>query len=505
MSCLAQTCTRSRLILQIASRKGGACRNAVKGLGRCNWSRSLSSEPSGLSELPPASGSPQSALPYLQDHEATLYVHWPYCERRCSYCNFNKYVSRSVDHARMRKCLVRELESLLLASGVTTISSVFVGGGTPSLAEPQTLAAVLEAASRLALVPAGAEVSMEANPCSAATQRLVDFRAAGVNRISLGLQALSDADLKTLGRDHTAEEGVQALATASAVFPGHVSADLMFGRPGQHPDSWEQELRALLGSASTLGHVSLYQLTLERGTELFARAARGEPLALPDADACAEMYNTAREILSQAGLHQYEVSNFAREGAASVHNQSYWLGKPYIGVGPGAHGRFVARGEGAAEREARVQTLEPEYWMREVERHGHGTRRRKPLSPPEVLEEVLVMGLRMNRGITHERWARFSGDVGLHEALASPEVQRFQDEGLLMLDESYFNERSVGGGYARYDCGPPPPFSRLIFTEIAIDVLTIKLLWVVLSWRPMGLGFPQRGWIAQLYAPLLIR
>ncbi|XP_078728731.1 radical S-adenosyl methionine domain-containing protein 1, mitochondrial isoform X2 [Lampetra fluviatilis] len=382
MPCLAQTCTRSRPISQIASRKGAAFRNSVRGLWR--WSRSVSCEPPGLSELPPASGSPQSASPDLHDHEATLYVHWPYCQRRCSYCNFNKYVSRAVDHARMRKCLVRELESLLLASGVTTISSVFVGGGTPSLAEPQTLVAVLEAASRLALVPAGAEVSMEANPCSAATQRLVDFRAAGVNRISLGLQALSDADLKTLGRDHTAEEGVQALATASAVFPGHVSADLMFGRPGQHPDSWEQELRALLGSASTLGHVSLYQLTLERGTELFARAARGEPLALPDADACAEMYNAAREILSQAGLRQYEVSNFAREGAASAHNQSYWLGKPYIGVGPGAHGRFVARGEGAAQREARVQTLEPEYWMREVERHGHGTRRRKPLSPPEV-------------------------------------------------------------------------------------------------------------------------
>ncbi|NXY77035.1 RSAD1 protein, partial [Glareola pratincola] len=333
---------------------------------------------------------------------------WPYCRKRCSYCSFNKYVVPAVDEAAVRACLVREAGTLLRFSQVQrwvlregrlgggwrpfgahlhpphylphSVTSVFFGGGTPSLASPRTVAAVLEAVAGAAHLPAGAEVTLEANPGSASPQRLAGFRAAGVNRLSVGVQSLDDAELRLLGREHTAAEARGAVEAARGLFPGRTSIDLIFGLPGQSRGAWARGLEAALGLCDD--HVSLYQLTLERGTALAAQVWGGT-LPAPPQDLLADMYQTACAMLAAAGFRHYEVSNFARKGALSTHNLSYWRAEQYIGVGPGAHGRFVPWGEGGRRREARVQTLEPDAWMREVQSRGHGTRRRVVLSPLE--------------------------------------------------------------------------------------------------------------------------
>ncbi|NWY95436.1 RSAD1 protein, partial [Loxia curvirostra] len=381
---------------------------------------------------------------------------WPYCRKRCSYCNFNTYVVPAVDQAAVRACLVREAQTLLRLSQVHSVTSVFFGGGTPSLASPGTVAAVLEAVAGAAHLPAGAEVTLEANPSSTSAPALAGFRAAGVNRLSVGVQvrgalpaaataaprgpvvtvlppqSLDEAELRMLGREHTAAEARKAVEAARGLFPGRTSIDLLFGLPGQSRDAWAQRLEEILGLCDD--HISLYQLTLERGTALAAQVRCGA-LPTPPQDVLADMYQTARNVLVAAGFRHYEVSNFARKGALSTHNLSYWQADQYIGVGPGAHGRFVLRAEGGCSREARVQTLEPVTWMREVQSHGHGTRSRAVLSLLEQLEELLTLGLRTDEGITHERWGHFSPQLSLQAVFGEPgEAQALQQEGWLVLD-----------------------------------------------------------------------
>nr|XP_055041833.1 radical S-adenosyl methionine domain-containing protein 1, mitochondrial [Misgurnus anguillicaudatus] len=365
--------------------------------------------------------------------EASLYVHWPYCLKRCSYCNFNKYISRSQNHNVMTECLKKETQTLLQLSQVSRISSVFFGGGTPSLAQPSTIAAVLETVSKHARVSDDAEVTLEVNPTPAGKACLKDFTLAGVNRFSIGIQSLNDDHLRTLGRDHNSHQALQTLSEARTLCPGRVSVDVMFALPGQSVKSWESELRMLLPLCDD--HVSLYQLTLERGTQLFKQVESGE-LRVPGDDVTAVMYQSARKILEQAGFLQYEVSNFSRNNAVSKHNLGYWMGQQYIGVGPGAHGRFVPRALGGVQREARTQTLEPDVWIREVQRQGHGTRRRIQLDPRGLLEEVLVMGLRMNKGITKQHWKLFSPEADLYQVFGvSDKIKEYQAEGLLILDD----------------------------------------------------------------------
>ncbi|XP_054463302.1 radical S-adenosyl methionine domain-containing protein 1, mitochondrial, partial [Anoplopoma fimbria] len=365
--------------------------------------------------------------------QASLYVHWPYCLRRCSYCNFNKYIPRENNDHIMTECLQRETETLLQLSQVSCITSVFFGGGTPSLAHPSTIAAVLQTVSKWAYLSEKAEVTLEVNPTPVGKTKLEDFCLAGVNRFSIGVQSLQDEDLKVLGRDHSSRQALQTVEEARRLCPGRVSVDVMFGRPKQSVESWENELSELLRVCDD--HVSLYQLTLERGTQLFKQVLGGE-VTVPDEDVTAEMYRCARRTLHQHGFLQYEVSNFARQKAVSHHNTSYWKGRQYIGVGPGAHGRFVPLGEGGVLREARTQTLEPDVWIREVQQRGHGTRRRIQLSHLELLEEVLVMGMRMTDGINHKHWEMFSPQLGLHEVFGSSrDVQELLLSGQLILDD----------------------------------------------------------------------
>ncbi|XP_059204292.1 radical S-adenosyl methionine domain-containing protein 1, mitochondrial [Centropristis striata] len=374
----------------------------------------------------------RTGSPRLTD-QASLYVHWPYCLRRCSYCNFNKYIPRDNNDHMMTECLQRETETLLLLSGVSCITSVFFGGGTPSLAPPSTIAAVLETVSRRAYLSDKAEVTLEVNPTPVGKSKLEDYCRAGVNRFSIGVQSLQDEDLKILGRDHSPHQALQTVEEARRLCPGRVSVDVMFGRPQQSVKSWESELSELLKVCDD--HVSLYQLTLERGTQLFKQVQRGE-VSVPAEEVTAEMYQSARRTLQQHGFLQYEVSNFARHNAVSHHNVSYWKGRQYIGVGPGAHGRFVPVGEGGVVREARTQTLEPDVWICEVQQRGHGTRRRIQLGHLELLEEVLVMGMRMTEGVYHKHWELFSPQLGLHEVFGSSTfVQELLQSGQLILDD----------------------------------------------------------------------
>ncbi|XP_015254003.1 PREDICTED: radical S-adenosyl methionine domain-containing protein 1, mitochondrial [Cyprinodon variegatus] len=365
--------------------------------------------------------------------QASLYVHWPYCLRRCTYCNFNKYIPKGNNEEIMAKCLQMETETLLQLSQVSCITSVFFGGGTPSLAHPSTIAKILETVSKKVTLSDEAEVTLEVNPTPVGRAKLKDFHHAGVNRFSIGVQSLQDNDLKSLGRDHSSLEALQTLEEAKRLCPSSVSVDIMFGRPEQTVESWSSELSDMLRVCDD--HVSLYQLTLERGTQLFKQVHGGQ-IHMPTEDTTAEMYQAARETLQQHGFQQYEVSNFARNNSESRHNLSYWKGEQYIGVGPGAHGRFVPLGEGGVAREARTQTLEPDVWIREVQQRGHGTRRRIQLGHLELLEEVLVMGMRMTKGINHKNWELFSPELSLHEIFgASLNFQELQQSGQLILDD----------------------------------------------------------------------
>ncbi|XP_072502763.1 radical S-adenosyl methionine domain-containing protein 1, mitochondrial [Notamacropus eugenii] len=334
----------------------------------------------------------------------------------------------------MQRCLVKETTTLLKLSGVQRIDSVFFGGGTPSLASPHTVASVLEAIAGTTDLPAKAEITLEANPTSSQASRLAAFRGAGVNRLSIGIQSLDNTELQLLGRTHSVSEALGTLEEAQRLFPGRTSVDFMFGLPAQQVEPWLRQLQELLSFCDD--HVSLYQLTLERGTILFAHVQQGT-LPSPDPEVAAEMYQDGREVLREAGFRQYEVSNFARNGAVSIHNWTYWQGGQYIGVGPGAHGRFVPQGDGGTLREARIQTLEPNNWMKEVSMFGHGTRKRVSLSELELLEEVLALGLRTDIGITHQHWLHFDPHLSLWDVFGeSEEVRELQSQGLLLLDHN---------------------------------------------------------------------
>lgn len=378
---------------------------------------------------------------HIHSHASSLYVHWPYCEKRCTYCNFNKYISRDVDYDAMTNCLVRELTSVVRSSCISEITTVFFGGGTPSLMRPRDVERVLEAVAALTKTPV-LEVTLECNPTPAAKEQLNDFKKAGVSRVSIGIQSLSsDAELSCLGRTHSVEDSLRCLDRAKQLFPGQVSLDVLYGRPGQTLDGWLRELQQVLQLGTS--HVSLYELTLERGTQLFKDVQAGSQV-LPDSEITSQMYLAAVEALEGNGLLRYEVSNFARQGHECQHNQACWRGSQYLGIGPGAHSRVWVDGE-EGEWEARVQTLEPSPWMREVASRGHATRLTRRLARHERLEELLLMGLRTARGISHQDWCLVSGGVSLADAFGGcSDTGRLLDSGLLVLDNSGLRASKAG-------------------------------------------------------------
>lgn len=330
-----------------------------------------------------------------------IYVHWPFCASKCPYCDFNSHVRRQpVDEERFVAALKREMNHMAALGQKRDATSIFFGGGTPSLMKPASIAAILDSIADVWGIAKGAEITLEANPTSVEAGRFQGYRVAGVNRVSLGVQALNDPDLGRLGRLHTAAEALAAVKIAASHFERY-SFDLIYARPGHEPDAWRAELRQALDHA--VEHLSLYQLTIEPDT-WFDRLFQAGKLTIPDDDTARALYDITQEVCAAAGLPAYEVSNHARPGAESRHNLVYWRYGEYAGIGAGAHGRLMSP-------QGRIGTAtekSPEAWLDLVESQGHGIVETEYLEPEAQGDEYLLMGLRLREGVDIIRHAELS-------------------------------------------------------------------------------------------------
>ncbi len=356
-----------------------------------------------------------------------IYVHWPFCKAKCPYCDFNSHVRHvEVDTMAFARGLVSELQWFSQITRGRVVSSIFFGGGTPSLMPPAAVAAVLDEIAKLWRVSETVEITLEANPTSVEAENFRGYRLAGVNRVSVGVQALNEEDLKALGRQHTPDEALKAFRLALKVFP-RVSFDLIYARPRQSLNGWREELTRALGEQE--GHMSLYQLTIEPGTAYFDLHAKGS-LIVPDEDSATDLFEITQELTERHGLPAYEVSNHASEGQESRHNLLYWRYGEYAGVGPGAHARIVD-GE---NRRAIVMEKYPETWRSKVNDRGNGIAEDALVEPRDQASEYLIMGLRIVEGIDLERYERLNGramDAGKIAGLTSLGLIRRQGSRLM--------------------------------------------------------------------------
>lgn len=353
-----------------------------------------------------------------RESDLALYVHWPFCVSKCPYCDFNSHVREQVDQQAWRDALLRDLAHEAGELPGRRLTSIFFGGGTPSLMPPETVAALIEAATRHWPASSDIEITLEANPSSVEAARFADLARAGINRVSLGLQALDNDVLRWLGRAHGVDEGLSALETAQRHFD-RVSFDLIYARPGQTAEAWEAELERALSFGTE--HLSLYQLTIEPGTQFASRFAKGDLVPL-DTDLAAELFEQTRARTAAAGLPAYEISNHARPGAESRHNLTYWRYGNYAGVGPGAHGRRNGR--------ATVRRRKPENWLDRVVANGHGIELEEDLPDNARAQEALLMGLRLAEGIDLDVIARRSG-IARERLVDDVAVSRLARQGLL--------------------------------------------------------------------------
>ncbi|ATI78816.1 radical SAM family heme chaperone HemW [Sphingobium yanoikuyae] len=347
-----------------------------------------------------------------------LYVHWPFCVSKCPYCDFNSHVRDRIDADAWQAALLADLAHEAEKTGRRPLRSIFFGGGTPSLMPPRIAASLIEAAERHWGFSNDIEITLEANPNSVEAARFGDLAAAGINRVSLGLQALDNDALAFLGRAHDVDEGLGALDTARRIFD-RVSFDLIYARPGQSESDWEAELARALSFDT--GHLSLYQLTIEPGTRFATLAAQGK-LTPVDPDHGATLYELTQAMTAQAGIPSYEISNHARPGQESRHNLIYWRYGDYVGIGPGAHGR---RGGMATLRHKK-----PENWMGAVDRNGNGLQQEVPLQAEDKAREALLMGLRLGEGVDLARIAGLSG-LPIGALVDDRAIDRMNDLGLV--------------------------------------------------------------------------
>ena len=371
----------------------------------------------------------------MLDPGFALYIHWPFCKSKCPYCDFNSHVRDGIEQERWRRALLAELDHAAAETPGRRITSIFFGGGTPSLMEPATVAALLDRAAARWAMAEDVEVTLEANPTSVEAARFAALRQAGVNRLSLGVQALDDRALRFLGRGHDAAEALAALALAGRHFTRY-SFDLIYARPGQTLAQWQAELARAIGLAGD--HLSVYQLTIEPGTAFATAYARGD-WALPEEDLAGDLFEATQDRLGAAGLTAYEISNHARPGGECRHNLTYWRYGDYVGIGPGAHGRMTLGGGKFATRRHRA----PETWLAAIERHGHGLQERIALTPTERREEMLMMGLRLAEGVGR---VRFRAETGA-DIEASLDGERLADlvaGGFLVQDAQGLRATAAG-------------------------------------------------------------
>ncbi len=384
---------------------------------------------------PAAAPERSCAPPKARDPGFALYVHWPFCRHKCPYCDFNSHVRAAVDQPRWRQALLAELDHFGARTEGRALRAIFFGGGTPSLMPAETVAALIARAREWWRFEPEIEITLEANPTSVEATRFEAFAKAGVNRLSLGVQALKDSALHDLGRQHGVAEALHALDLAREIFP-RVSFDLIYARPGQSLVAWKAELQRALDLA--IGHLSLYQLTIEPGTHFFTLARQGR-LDLPDEDLGAALFDLTQELCEAAGLPAYEISNHARPGEESRHNLVYWRYGDYVGIGPGAHGRLRLGPRRVATRAQRL----PERWLEAVTRFGHGQLEEEELAPADQATEYLLMGMRLSEGVELSRLAVLAGrpwdaflDVGA--------VRLLETEGLLQRTDGHLRTTATG-------------------------------------------------------------
>ncbi len=345
-----------------------------------------------------------------------IYIHWPFCQSKCPYCDFNSYARRRISEEQYLQAAIRELHHYATETRLRPVSSVFFGGGTPSLMASQTVGALLDAVAKLWPVESGCEITLEANPSSVESARFEGYRSAGVNRVSLGVQSLSDEQLRFLGRLHTADEARMALSIAGKYFE-RMSFDLIYARPGQSEFQWRSELGEAFEMAR--GHLSLYQLTIEPETAFFDLSRRGK-LRMPGQDLAADLYSLTQEMCEAAGLPAYEISNHAAPGQESRHNLTYWRYGDYLGIGPGAHGRLTVGGQKYATAAAKA----PAAWHANVRECGSGCEERLELNLRQQAEEAVLMGLRLREGLDLGRLAAKTGFGPAPQAIAALENER---------------------------------------------------------------------------------
>ncbi len=373
-----------------------------------------------------------------------IYVHWPFCLSKCPYCDFNSHVRESVDHGPWKAALLSELRHAAKLTPNRSVQSIFFGGGTPSLMAPDTVAAIIDEVAKLWHMGNDVEVTLEANPTSVEAEKFRAFNAGGVNRLSMGIQALNDTDLRRLGRLHSTQEALQAIDIAWKYF-NNVSFDLIYARQDQSLVAWQSELSRALDLA--VDHLSLYQLTIENGTRFGQLYSRGKLAGLPNDDLAADMYLATNEICEKAGLPAYEVSNYARDDARSKHNLIYWRYGDYVGIGPGAHGRITVDGQ----KRATVAHAHPETWLDKVHKDGFAFETAEVISNTTQGEEYLMMSLRLSEGTDLDRFATLSG-----YRLNSGKIQNLAREGLLTLQ----NNRLIAS-----------PSGRMVLNAILKDLL----------------------------------
>ncbi len=392
-----------------------------------------------------------------------LYIHWPFCLFKCPYCDFNSYEAADTDHPRWRRALLSELDHMAERINVCgtkrPLTSVFFGGGTPSLMEAGSVAALIESAESNFGMTRDVEITLEANPTSVEARHFANFRAAGVNRLSLGIQALDDRALAFLGRGHDKAQALEALTLAKRIFPNY-SFDLIYARPGQTLAAWRTELGQALALADD--HLSLYQLTLALGSPLAAQIKVSDFVSSTKSNATA-LYEATQEITAKEGMHAYEISNHARKGSESRHNLTYWRYEDYAGIGPGAHGRLLlacgttiedpaSKTSGVTVRKrpfrdrlktALRQIPTPEKWLAVVEKTGHGTLEEAPLDAAQLRTEILLMGLRLSTGINRTRFREITGET-LEDALNQKSLNKLIFNEFLLLDEEGLRATTQG-------------------------------------------------------------
>ncbi len=357
-----------------------------------------------------------------------LYIHWPFCKAKCPYCDFNSHVSNTIDHDQWLSAYLKEIDHVAAQTKGRRVMSVFFGGGTPSLMKPSTVEAILNHIQKCWSISNDIEITLEANPTSIEAEKFKDFKAAGINRVSIGVQSLRDDDLKFLGREHSATEAIASVKLANEIFD-RVSFDLIYARPEQSIPEWKNELAEAL--KYTKGHLSLYQLTIEQGTPFYAQHARGD-FRIPEADQGGEFYEVTQEALNAAKMPAYEISNHAIAGQESIHNLAYWRYADYAGIGPGAHGRLTIEGKKYATRTHRA----PDIYLQKVQSQGHAYHPFEEISSEEQLSEKLMMGLRLKEGIELEGF-----DI---RKLDPKRLNDLMKEGLLEQTETHLRPTLAG-------------------------------------------------------------